>query len=172
MILSYEYTFNISLLIFLKIIVQHQVSFISSICNMSRSCHATNICYPRYDLDKKKLNILKLRKLNFGLTFLNAWKNEILLSSLSKYYHQGIRNILVYDQNRFIFFILIFREIDRDVAGAAASIFIVSSIKVPNHTNELIATEMNHELPDQRINALLRFQVSIVANYIWQSLNH
>ena len=55
----------------------------------------------------------------------------------------------------------IFREIDRDVAGAAASIFIVSSIKVPNHTNELIATEMNHELPDQRINALLRFQVSL-----------
>ena len=74
--------------------------------------------------------------------------------------------ILVYDENRFIFFILIFREIDRDVAGAAASIFIVSSIKVPNHTNELIATEMNHELPDQRINALLRFQVSILANRI------
>ena len=73
-------------------------------------------------------------------------------------------NILLYHQNHFIFFILIFREIDRDVAGAAASIFIVSSIKVPNHTNELIATEMNHELPDQRINALLRFQVSILAN--------
>ena len=49
---------------------------------------------------------------------------------------------------------------DRDVVGAAASIFIVSSIKVPNHTNELISTEMNHELPDQRINAILRFQVS------------
>lgn len=76
--------------------------------------------------------------------------------------------ILVYDESRFIFFILIFREIDRDVAGAAASIFIVSSIKVPNHTNELIATEMNHELPDQRINALLRFQVSILANRIRQ----
>ena len=53
-----------------------------------------------------------------------------------------------------------FREMDRDVVGAAASIFIVSSIKVPNHTNELISTEMNHELPDQRINAILRFQVS------------
>ena len=49
---------------------------------------------------------------------------------------------------------------DRDVVGAAASIFIVSSIKVPNHTNELISTEMNHELPDQRINAILRFQVN------------
>ena len=48
---------------------------------------------------------------------------------------------------------------DRDVVGAAASIFIVSSIKVPSHTNELISTEMNHELPDQRINAILRFQV-------------
>ena len=50
---------------------------------------------------------------------------------------------------------------DRDVVGAAASIFIVSSIKVPNHTNELISTEMNHELPDQRINAILRFQVNL-----------
>ena len=59
-----------------------------------------------------------------------------------------------------------FREIDRDVAGAAASIFIVSSIKVPNHTNELIATEMNHELPDQRINALLRFQVRRHIKYL------
>ena len=55
----------------------------------------------------------------------------------------------------------IFRETDRDVVGAAAAIFIVSSIKVPNHTNELISAEMNHELPDQRINAILRFQVRI-----------
>ena len=60
-----------------------------------------------------------------------------------------------------ITFLLIFREMDRDVVGAAASIFIVSSIKVPNHTNELISTEMNHELPDQRINAILRFQVNL-----------
>ena len=43
-----------------------------------------------------------------------------------------------------------YREMDRDVVGAAASIFIVSSIKVPSHTNELISTEMNHELPDQQ----------------------
>ena len=54
---------------------------------------------------------------------------------------------------------------DRDVVGAAASIFIVSSIKVPNHTNELISSEMNHELPDQRINAILRFQVSLFTSF-------
>ena len=52
------------------------------------------------------------------------------------------------------------RETDRDVVGAAASLFIVSSVKVPNHTNDLIRSEMNHQLPDQRINALHRFQAS------------
>ena len=52
------------------------------------------------------------------------------------------------------------RETDRDVVGAATSLFIVSSVKVPNHTNDLIRSEMNHQLPDQRINALHRFQAS------------
>ena len=103
MILSYEHTFSIFLLIFLKIIVQHQVSFISSICNMSRSCHATNICYTRYDLDKEELNVLILRKLNFGLTFLNAWENEILISSKSKYYHQATRNTSIRSKSFHIF---------------------------------------------------------------------
>ena len=52
-----------------------------------------------------------------------------------------------------------FRESDRDVVAAAASILIVSSVKVPTQTIELIKSEMHHQLPDQRINALLRFQV-------------
>lgn len=45
------------------------------------------------------------------------------------------------------------------MVAAAASILIVSSVKVPTQTIELIKSEMHHQLPDQRINALLRFQV-------------
>ena len=52
-----------------------------------------------------------------------------------------------------------FRESDRDLVSSAAAIFIVSSVKVPIHTTALITSEMNHQLPDQRINALYRFQV-------------
>lgn len=51
------------------------------------------------------------------------------------------------------------RESDRDVVGTASSIFIVSSVKVPTHTTALITSELNHQLPDQRINAIYRFQV-------------
>ena len=43
--------------------------------------------------------------------------------------------------------------------GTASSIFIVSSVKVPTHTTALITSELNHQLPDQRINAIYRFQV-------------
>ena len=57
------------------------------------------------------------------------------------------------------YFDLISRETDRDVVGAAASIFIVSSVKIASQTTDLIKSEMHHQLPDQRINALLRFQV-------------
>ena len=53
------------------------------------------------------------------------------------------------------------RECDRDLVSSACAIFIVSSVKVPTHTNALIASEMNHQLPDQRINAIYRFQVRI-----------
>jgi hypothetical protein len=45
------------------------------------------------------------------------------------------------------------------VVGAAASIFIVASVKVPKHAIDLISSEMHHQLPDQRINSILRFQV-------------
>ena len=45
------------------------------------------------------------------------------------------------------------------MVAAAASILIVSSVKVARQTMELIKSEMHHQLPDQRINALLRFQV-------------
>ena len=45
------------------------------------------------------------------------------------------------------------------MVAPAASILIVSSVKVPTQTIELIKSEMHHQLPDQRINALLRFQV-------------
>ena len=51
------------------------------------------------------------------------------------------------------------RESDRDVVGTASAIIIVSSVKVPTETTSLICTELNHQLPDQRINALYRFQV-------------
>ena len=54
---------------------------------------------------------------------------------------------------------VLFRESDRDVVAAASSIFIVSSVKVAAQTTELIKSELHHQLPDQRINALLRFQV-------------
>ena len=57
------------------------------------------------------------------------------------------------------FYFLKKRESDRDVVAAAASILIVSSVKVARQTMELIKSEMHHQLPDQRINALLRFQV-------------
>ena len=51
------------------------------------------------------------------------------------------------------------RESDRDVVAAASTILIVSSVKVAKQTLELIKSELHHQLPDQRINALLRFQV-------------
>ena len=51
------------------------------------------------------------------------------------------------------------RESDRDVVAAASSILIVSSVKVAKQTLELIKSELHHQLPDQRINALHRFQV-------------
>ena len=63
------------------------------------------------------------------------------------------------------------RETDRDVVGAAAAIFIVSSVKVPTHTTALINSEMNHQLPDQRINAIFRFQTLWRNRHqIWQRL--
>ena len=57
-----------------------------------------------------------------------------------------------------------FRESDRDVVAAASSILIVSSVKVAKQTLELIKSELHHQLPDQRINALLRFQVIAFVN--------
>ena len=51
-----------------------------------------------------------------------------------------------------------FRETDRDILGAAASIFIVSSVKIPTEATTLITSELNHQLPDQRIAAVYRFQ--------------
>ena len=42
--------------------------------------------------------------------------------------------------------------------GAAASIFIVSSVKIPADATSLITSELNHQLPDQRIAAVYRFQ--------------
>ena len=69
------------------------------------------------------------------------------------------QDLILNDAILIIVFCLSFRETDRDVVGAAASLFIVSSVKVPGHTNDLIRSEMNHQLPDQRINALIRFQV-------------
>ena len=56
------------------------------------------------------------------------------------------------------------RESDRDVVAAASSILIVSSVKVAKQTLELIKSELHHQLPDQRINALLRFQVIAFVN--------
>ena len=48
---------------------------------------------------------------------------------------------------------------DLDVVGSATCIFVVASVKVPQPTLDLISAEMNHPLPDQRINAIHRFQV-------------
>ena len=64
-------------------------------------------------------------------------------------------------KNKFYFY----RESDRDVVAAASSIFIVSSVKVAAQTTELIKSELHHQLPDQRINALLRFQVRFKFEY-------
>jgi hypothetical protein len=64
-----------------------------------------------------------------------------------------------------------FRESDRDIVGAAASIFIISSVKVPSETTALITSEMNHQLPDQRINAIYRFQALWKNRHqVWQRL--
>ncbi|CAB4054728.1 UNC80 [Lepeophtheirus salmonis] len=54
-------------------------------------------------------------------------------------------------------------EADKDVVGAAASLFIVSSVKIPTQCLDLISSELNHQLPDQRISAIQRFQV------LWQN---
>ena len=55
--------------------------------------------------------------------------------------------------------------------SAAASIFIVSSVKVPAETTALITSEMNHQLPDQRINAVYRFQALWKNRHqVWQRL--
>ena len=72
------------------------------------------------------------------------------------FYRSGMSNYVLSDVHLLSYF---FRESDRDVVAAASSIFIVSSVKVAAQTTELIKSEMHHQLPDQRINALLRFQV-------------
>ena len=72
------------------------------------------------------------------------------------YFQSEMSNYVLSDVHFLSYF---FRESDRDVVAAASSIFIVSSVKVAAQTTELIKSEMHHQLPDQRINALLRFQV-------------
>ena len=63
------------------------------------------------------------------------------------------------------------RETDRDILGAAASIFIVSSVKIPTEATTLITSELNHQLPDQRIAAVYRFQALWRNRHqVWQRL--
>ncbi len=47
----------------------------------------------------------------------------------------------------------IFRETDRDVVGAAASIFIVASVKIPKHALDLVSIS-TIKLNDQRAGQL------------------
>ena len=80
-------------------------------------------------------------------------------------FYQSVKISFSYEKcqckNKFYFY----RESDRDVVAAASSIFIVSSVKVAAQTTELIKSELHHQLPDQRINALLRFQVRFKFEY-------
>ncbi|XP_074657337.1 protein unc-80 homolog [Tubulanus polymorphus] len=50
-------------------------------------------------------------------------------------------------------------ENDQELSAAAASVFILSSIKVPDQVQELMAKELQHEDVNQRINGILRFNV-------------
>ncbi len=72
--------------------------------------------------------------------------------------------------DEFRFFLSFCRETDRDLVSSAASLFIVSSVKVPDQTNALVASEMNHQLPDQRINAIYRFQVCARLKFVESTL--
>ncbi|CAD5116523.1 DgyrCDS5405 [Dimorphilus gyrociliatus] len=50
-------------------------------------------------------------------------------------------------------------ESDQELVAASASLFILSSIKVGDHVQELMIKELQHQDTNQRINAVLRFHV-------------
>lgn len=51
------------------------------------------------------------------------------------------------------------------------AIFVVASVKVPQPALSLVASEMNHIVPDQRINAILKLQVLWRNRYqVWPRL--
>ncbi|XP_021380201.1 protein unc-80 homolog isoform X3 [Mizuhopecten yessoensis] len=50
-------------------------------------------------------------------------------------------------------------ETDQELAAAAASVFLLSSVKTPDKAHALITKELQHEDTCQRINAVLRFGV-------------
>ena len=43
--------------------------------------------------------------------------------------------------------------------SATATVFIIASVKAPDHVQELIFKELQHEDTNQRINAILRSDV-------------
>ncbi|KAK3087178.1 hypothetical protein FSP39_002695 [Pinctada imbricata] len=50
-------------------------------------------------------------------------------------------------------------ETDQELAAAAASVFLIVSVKAPEKAQKLIAKELQHEDTTQRINAVLRFGI-------------
>lgn len=50
-------------------------------------------------------------------------------------------------------------EHDQEVAAAAASIFILGSVKAPSFTSEIMQKALKHKDPNIKIGAILRFQV-------------
>ncbi|KAL8568215.1 hypothetical protein ACOMHN_027738 [Nucella lapillus] len=50
-------------------------------------------------------------------------------------------------------------ETDQELAAAAASVFLLSSVKSPDKARNTIIRELQHEETNQRINAILRFGV-------------
>ncbi|XP_064639472.1 protein unc-80 homolog [Lineus longissimus] len=50
-------------------------------------------------------------------------------------------------------------ENDQELASAAASVFILSAIKVPEQVQEMMTKELQHEDTNQRINAILRYSI-------------
>ncbi|XP_064455968.1 protein unc-80 homolog isoform X2 [Ornithodoros turicata] len=50
-------------------------------------------------------------------------------------------------------------ESDQQLTAAAAVVFILAAVRVPEHASELVTRELRSEDTMQRINALLRFQV-------------
>lgn len=59
-------------------------------------------------------------------------------------------------------------ESDQEVAASAASLFILCSVRAPNHASDLMHHALGHQDVSIRINAILRFQVLWKLRYqVW-----